>query len=219
MCGRYSIYSSEADMQERFDAEMAAVESYRAHYNAAPSQHLPVILNEDSSKIELGEWGFVPHWIKEDSKLRPQINIRAETASQKPMFRDSFHKRRCLVLADNFFEWDRNHKVKTPYAIELKEKGLFAFAGLWDEIPLTKGRRITYGIITTEANGMVGKIHDRMPVILHRKDEGKWLDPLLDDEKAQALLSPYSARDMRMHPISTLVNSPRNNTKEILTQL
>ncbi len=205
MCGRYTLYTKKEALEERFHAHMG---NYKESYNIAPSQKEPVILNENPEEIVLAKWGFMPHWAKGNS-LKPQINARAETVAQKPMFRDSYRHRRCLILSDGFYEWDRKGETKTPYFTHLKSREPFAMAGIWD----TFAGIPTYAIVTTAANKTMARIHDRMPVILSEKDEHDWLDSSIDEKD---LLAPLPDKAMEMYPISRAVNAPKNNSKDLI---
>jgi putative SOS response-associated peptidase YedK len=198
-------------------------------YNLAPGQDAPVIIQEKSRVLKLMHWGLVPSWAKETSTGYKMINARAETLTQKPSFKKSFQRRRCLVPADGFYEWRKNGgRAKTPLRFVLKSGEPFAFAGLWDiwqgsDEDETEGNNrlplLSFTIITTEANDLIRPIHDRMPVILQPKDEDAWLDPDLKDvNKLVSLLVPYPSDKMMGYEVSSLVNSPKNDTPECLLE-
>ncbi len=171
----------------------------------------------DPHKMHLYMWGLIPHWAKDAKIGFNLINARAETLQEKPAFRGFLHKGRCLVLADGFYEWSATTGKKIPYRIEFKDRKPFAMAGLCSRWKDEKGKEVdTFTIVTTEANGIVGTIHDRMPVILSREKERWWLDPLVGSKERDQYLLPYSGSDMEMYPISTLVNSPKNDSAEIV---
>lgn len=160
-------------------------------------------------------WGLVPFWAKEASIGYKMINAKSETLTEKPSFRKPFKEKRCLVLADGFYEWGKTDKKnKVPYRLVLKNRQPFAFAGLWDIWKTPEGDKLlSFTIITTSANELMESIHDRMPVILHEKDEAKWLDPeFKDTEKLSSLLQPYPSELMEAYKVSTIVNSPKNDT-------
>ena len=146
------------------------------------------------------------------------INAKAETISQKPSFRESFRNKRCLIPADGFYEWCQERGRKMPYRFSLKKDVLFAFAGIWDAWIDPEGKTTMYlAIITTEPNVLAREVHDRMPVILHRKDESLWLDPAVTEpDKLQPLLVPYSAAEMEMCRVSPIVNSWRNDSPDCI---
>jgi len=211
MCGRYSMFSSIDVVQDRFNAE--ALEKWPPHYNAAPSQRLPVILNDNPTAIQLAEWGFRPKWL--EGRAGP-INARGETIHEKPMFRSAVRRHRCLILADSFFEWDRRTKPRTPWRILLKSEKPFAFAGIW-EPPVSAAAHPSFAIITTRPNGKVALIHDRMPVILDRSVEKEWLKPSSSVDFLRALLQPLAADAMALYPVSPRVNSVGADDADLLT--
>ena len=180
---------------------------------------LPVILNEDPKHIVPALWGYVPPWEKDPDDAYKSINARAETAMSKPYFRSAFQQRRCLILADGFFEWQAQSKMKkTPWWISLKTREPFAFAGFWSKVHhRLHGDFLTFAILTTEPNFLVSKVHDRMPVILEPQDEKTWLTAR--PETARQVLRPYPDDLLSARPVSVLVNSPRNDVPEVLIPL
>ena len=200
-------------IRERFGIRVRTA-IYKARYNCAPAQNLAVITSEDSDQLQFFRWGLIPSWAKDPAIGNKLINARGETLTEKPSFRNAFRNRRCLVPATGFFEWQRN-LIKTPFNIRLKSREPFAFAGLWDKWVSGDGKVInSFTIITTSPNELVAKIHDRMPVILHREDETRWISPK-PDPSLTVLLNPFPAGLMEAYPVSDLVNSPRNDTPEI----
>jgi putative SOS response-associated peptidase YedK len=219
MCGRYTVTVPAEALEARFQAQ-ASAGLVSPSYNAAPSHGLPVILNTEPRVMTLSHWGFVPEWAAGKPDVKPLINARAETAASKPYFRDAFRSKRCLVLADGFYEWKRTGKRKTPYRIAFKTNEPFAFAGLWSTVHDAQGRpRTTFAVLTTDANPLVARLHPRMPAILRPQDEAIWLDPLLLPEQAQTLLEPYPAGLLHAYPVSTRVNSPAWNSPQALASL
>ena len=208
MCGAFSILHPFRDASQRFNVGYNGP-ALPPRYNARPGQLLPVILNTAPRVIQLALWGITPPW----QTSRPIINARAESLETKPTFTKSFRERRCLILADGFYEWGMVDGSKIPFRFVLKTKQLFAFAGLWREDPETK--QPTFAIITTEPNELVIKVHDRMPAILPLHKELDWLQ-----EKQPALLGkllvPYPAHLMQAYPVSTLVNYPKNDTPAVI---
>jgi putative SOS response-associated peptidase YedK len=209
MCGRYRLTASTKEMADLFDlAELLAVEP---RYNIAPSQQvLTVRLDPESGKktAALLKWGLVPPWSKDGKGF---INARSDTAASKPTFRRALKKNRCLIAADGFYEWQKQGAKKQPYFIGLKGGRPFAFAGLWERWQGGEGEPVeTCAILTTDANDLMQPIHNRMPVILDRRDFGAWLDPEGKPEELQALLHPYEENDLEAYPVSTFVNNPRN---------
>jgi putative SOS response-associated peptidase YedK len=215
MCGRFSIAAPEGPIENRFDVDIGF--NYTPRFNCAPTQNIPVISNQEPGKLNLFRWGLIPVWAKDKKIGNSLINARAETVNEKPAFRNSFRRKRCLVPADGFYEWKRTAaKQKTPYRIMMKDRSLFAMAGIWDSWKDKEGEIIhSFSIITTTPNDLMRDIHDRMPVILDRKDEKTWLHENDQDVLIQ-LLKPFPAELMKAHPVSTLVNSPANDTAEVM---
>ena len=217
MCGRYTTTAPKPVLEKRFEASFTA--DTAPNYNAAPSQRLPVILNTEPGQIQLLQWGLIPGWVK-DLKTAPKpINARAETLPEKPSFRQLLQRRRCLVPADSFYEWQVTAQGKVPHRILLRNEEPYAFAGLWDEwLDRTTGEvRPTFTIITTDPNELMAPIHNRMPVILQgRTAELAWLDDAVSQAEHQALLQPYPAALMREYAVTTRVNSPAHNDASIL---
>jgi len=216
MCGRITLTTDKDDLQSRFGYVNPSGDLFTPRYNIAPSQNCPIVtVNEDKRVLVMMRWGLVPFWAKDVKSGYNLINAKAETLKEKASFRTPFKKKRCLVLADGFYEWTHSEKkgAKQPYRFVLKNRQPFAFAGLWDEWSNPEGEKLlTFTIITTTANELMESIHDRMPVILHEKDEGIWLDPqLADTDKLSPLLKPYSSKEMEAYKVSTFVNSPKNN--------
>jgi putative SOS response-associated peptidase YedK len=219
MCGRYTIVKKAEAIEQRFGAHLEK-DAFRESFNAAPTQVLPVISNSSPEAISYFKWGLIPFWAKDASIGNKMINARAETLTQKPSFKKSLQGKRCLVIADGFYEWKKEGKTKQPYRITLKDNGLFAFAGLWDEWKDPAGNKVqTFTIITTDPNELMASIHNRMPVILPPAHEKHWLNPDLKPADALELLLPYNASDMEAYPVSTLVNSPANNSPEVIESL
>jgi putative SOS response-associated peptidase YedK len=219
MCGRYSVIPK-AKGKSRV-SKLLENHIQEAHYNASPSQTLPVVTNEQPDTIQFFSWGLQPFWAKEAKDVKRSINARAETLTEKPSFRNLLKSKRCLVPADGFYEWQDTAHGKVPYRILLKNEELFSFAGLWDEwVDKSSGEVLhTYTIITTEANDLVKPIHDRMPVILSPEAEELWLDSHETQDDLLPLLKPYKANDMKAYPVSPLVNSPSNNVPEVINSL
>jgi putative SOS response-associated peptidase YedK len=190
-------------------------EAVTATYNAAPSQALLTILSDNPHDMTRASWGYVPAWAAGRPDAKPVINARAESVATKSYFRDAFKTKRCLVLADGFYEWKKTGKWKVPYRIALNTEEPFAFAGIWSSVPDASGHKHpTFAIITTDANPLVAHIHSRMPVILQPEDEEDWLNPQLPLADAQAMLAPYPAELLTMYEVSARVNSPAYNVPE-----
>ena len=218
MCGRFTLTQDPDAFDERFSFTGPDL-GWVASYNIAPTQQVVTVTSEgEQNRAQLMRWGLVPFWAKDPSIGSRMINARAETLAEKPSFRTAFKKRRCLVLADGFYEWKRDDGRKRPMRVTVAQEEPFAFAGLWESWGQgAKDRLLTCTIITTSANGFMGPIHDRMPVILPREAEEAWLDPETEDVGALSeLLLPYPSDRMQAHEVSTLVNSPRNNSPECI---
>lgn len=188
-------------------------------FNIAPTQAIPVIRQhpkEPVRQISTMRWGLVPHWAKDASGAGGMINARAESASEKPAFRDPLKFRRCLIPADGFYEWKRTGTSKQPFCFEVHEGELFAFAGLWDGWKNPKGQWIkTCSILTTTPNAVTSAIHDRMPVIVDPSSYDLWLDPGMNNVDAiSELLKPYDSNPMRSYPVSTRINRVENDDEE-----
>ena len=213
MCGRYLITSTIEAIRRVFDVLDSP--NLPARYNVAPTQQVPAVrLAATGRELVQMRWGLVPSWAKDLSIGAKMINARAETVAEKPAFRAAFKRRRCLLPADGFYEWQLgSDKAKQPYVIGLEQDGPFAFAGLWESWKGPEGDRIeSCTIITTTANEKLSAIHHRMPVILAPADYEAWLGGDGEDTAALlALLRPYPEEDMRARPISRHVNNVRND--------
>jgi len=224
MCGRFTLTATFTEIIQRFEIDAAIQEElYNPNYNVAPSQSVLSVIN-DGSKNRLGflRWGLIPPWSKEMKIGYKMINARAETIAEKPSFRNPFQKKRCLIIADSFYEWKRHEdKTKTPMRIKLKSDGLFAMAGLWERWISPQGESIySCSVITTTPNELVKDIHDRMPVILKPSDEKIWLDPAISDiDQLNQLLMPMTHDLMETYEVSSLVNSPKNNSIELIREI
>ncbi len=200
---------------EQFGGELAFDPGLR--YNIAPTQAVAVVRIAPDTSVrqwQLVRWGLVPSWAKDASIGSRMINARAETVAGKPSFRTSFRRRRCLVPADGYFEWQKTGQGKQPYYIRMRDDRPFAMAGLWESWlnPATNEPLLSCTIITTQANELTQPIHDRMPVILAAADYEMWLDPQPPDpERLGALLRPCDSATLRADPVDTYVNSPRND--------
>jgi putative SOS response-associated peptidase YedK len=219
MCGRFARTSNEDKLQARFGFDDPEGILLEPRYNIAPTQMHPVVTVESDHRVlRLMKWGLVPFWAKDTNIGYKMINARAEGIESKPSFREPFKKKRCLVLADGFYEWKKlGTKTKVPYFIRLKSGEPFAFAGLWDVWDKEEEPLETFTIITTDNNELIKPLHNRMPVILHQRDEAVWLDPeLRDPGKLLPLLKPYPSDEMDMYEVSTIVNSPKNDVPDCI---
>ena len=217
MCGRYSLIASIAELGERFGFDGADV-AYSPSYNVAPTQGvLTVVAENEARRAVRMRWGLIPSWARKASIGSRMINARAETVAEKPSFRTALRRRRCLVLADGFYEWRRTSAGKRPLRITMASGEPFAFAGLWDTWRDPQDKTVTScTIITTGANDLLRPIHDRMPVILHREQEDLWLDhDVREPDVLREVLIPYNPGAMKAYEVSTLVNSPVNDGPEL----
>lgn len=222
MCGRY-VSRDQAAIERAWNLKRAG-DPFGPRYNAAPTQLLPVIRvhPERDRELPLLRWGLIPSWAKDASIGAKMINARGETVAEKPAFRAAFERRRCLVPMAGFYEWKKTAAGKVPHFCHLLNTELFAVAGLYEWWPGKDGSEPieSYTIITTDANEMMAKLHDRMPVILHERDYDAWLDPKNENTEAlKALLKPYSAEEMRAYPISTRVNNVKNDDESLIQEL
>lgn len=214
MCGRYTLRLTPSELAEFFD--LFRQPEFGPRYNIAPTQQVAVIRQSDGNR-ELSEmrWGLIPSWAKDEKIGSRMINARSETAAEKPSFRAAFRRRRCLIPADGFFEWQKVEGGKQPYLIGLLNDRPFAFAGLWERWEHPQGDAIeSCTILTTTPNELLADIHDRMPVILSDDAYDPWLDPTCDPDALQELLTPYPPDELQMTPVSTVVNNPRNDVPE-----
>lgn len=217
MCYFSSISVGFKIIEDRFGVRFIQTEAFQPVYSACAFNFpdLPVISNEDPEHIVFMQWGLVPFWVKDYESamtIRQQtLNARSETIFEKPAFRYSVQSKRCLVLADGFFEGRHVNKKTYPYYIRLTDHAPFAFAGIWYSWtnPETKEQIRTFSVITTRANSLLEQIHNtkkRMPVILPRDTEKLWLQNDLDKTTLQSMLQPYNANEMEAYPVSRMVN-------------
>ncbi|MBS0156560.1 MAG: SOS response-associated peptidase [Nitrospira sp.] len=222
MCGRFTQTASPQVIAEQFQLKERPL--FTARYNIAPSQSVAAIWITPEASTRacvLLRWGLIPSWATNPKIGAQCINAKAETVAEKPAFRAAFKKRRCLVIADGFYEWQPQGNRKQPMWIGLKTKMPFAFAGLWEHWQPAEGAPVeTCTIITTEANAFMQPVHARMPVILPPSSYHQWLDPGISDVTVlNSFLRPYPSEDLTAYPVSTLVNSPRNDVRQCLEPL
>jgi len=212
MCGRFSLITVSEFLSDRFKVRVE--EELVPRYNIAPGQYIPAILSEAPRKISMVRWGLIPNWSKDEKVGYKMINARAETLEERNAYKVPFRRMRCLIPADGFYEWKNADGMKIPYRITLQGGELFAFAGIYDHWKHDEEEIVSCSIITTSPNKIVAPIHDRMPVVLNKDDEDKWLGDVPADELV-LLLRPY-AGEMKTERISELVNSPKNDTEEVI---
>ena len=217
MWGRYSLIADTGELQERFDFDGSEL-THAARYNIAPTQMALTVTNDGRRRGSYMRWGLIPSWARSVSVGNRMTNARAETVAERPSFRTAFQRRRCLVLADGFYEWERKGSSRRPMRIMMASGEPFAFAGLWDAWRDSMGEVVrSCTIITTGANELLSPIHDRMPVILPRELESLWLDHDIQDYAALAgILTPYTTDEMAAYEVSSLVNSPANDGPELV---
>ncbi|MBD2775122.1 SOS response-associated peptidase [Iningainema tapete] len=221
MCGRYTLTQSPEAIAQAFQVKQHHQDP---KYNIAPTQMVEVVLHNPvrgDREIEQLRWGLIPSWTKDPGIGAKLINARSETAAQKPAFRSAFKHRRCLVIADGFYEWQLQNGKKQPFYFHLLDKKQFAFAGLWEQWESPQNQKInSCTILTTTANELVQPIHERMPVILQEQDYDLWLDQkVFKPEDLQKILKPYVSEAMTAYPVSTLVNNPKHNSQDCIMPL
>jgi putative SOS response-associated peptidase YedK len=226
MCARYTLRTPLSVLSQQFLFDLGDLPpelTLAPRYNVAPTQTVAVVRpdREGRRQLALLRWGLIPIWAKDTKIASSLINARAETVAEKPAFRTGFARRRCLVLADGYFEWKKVGKQKQPLYFRMRDERPFAFAGLWEcwrgpdrtaEQPLE-----TCTIITTQANELSAEIHDRMPVILDERDYDRWLEPASDPAELQGVLHPYPAGQMKAEPVNMRVNNVRNDDAECIS--
>jgi len=232
MCGRYTLRTPLHLLATQFALpfEADASNDLTPRYNIAPTQQVPVIRQVGANQTDSDgtqrecvamRWGLIPSWAKDTSIGNRMINARGETVAEKPSFRAAFKRRRCLIPADGYYEWQAGSKPKQPYHFHLEEDEPFAFAGLWEfwNPKEGDGESITsFTIITTDANRTAAEHHDPMPVILQEDDYARWLDPEFEDKHAlQDLIRPLPEDiPLLADPVSTYVNKPGNEGEQCL---
>ncbi len=220
MCGRYTLTADLGELMRRFEFDGDWL-SFEAAFNIAPTQDVLTVVGGEARRGGYMRWGLIPRCANDISVGSRMINARAETVAEKPAFRDALRRRRCLVLADSFYEWQKTGPGKRPMRVVMKAGEPFAFAGLWSVWKDPDGNAVpSCAIITTEANELLRPIHHRMPVILPRDIEKFWLDRDVDDPAALgSVLRPYAPGEMEAYQVSTLVNSVANNGPEVIEAL
>ncbi len=220
MCGRFTITLDASTVQEELQlGEMP--QGWIPRYNVAPTQPIPVVTNAEERKVEWMYWGLVPSWAKDVSIGQKMINARSETLTEKPSFRNAFQRRRCLILADGFYEWYKpsgtgNREPAIPYFFRRKDRRSFAFAGLWEYWQSAEGDElVSAAIITCPPNSLVSNIHARMPVILADDVMWEWMRPQ-NTAILQNMLSPLDASLMEAYEVSRQVNSPQVDHSQLI---
>ncbi|YCI79107.1 SOS response-associated peptidase [Bacillus sp. R1-10] len=222
MCGRFTLFTDIEEIKERFDIQGSFDEEYQFSYNIAPSRSVLSVIN-DGVRNRLGylRWGLIPFWAKDEKAGYKMINARAETIAEKASFRNAYMKKRCLIIADSFYEWKKTPERKIPMRIKLKNHAPFGMAGLWESWKSPEGISVySCSIITTVPNELMTSIHDRMPVILKPEDEKDWLNPSINDPAyLQQYLKSFDSEQMEAFEVSTDVNSTKNNSPNLIQQI
>lgn len=224
MCGRFTLSTPPETLAQLF--ELPEVPKLQPHFNIAPTESIAAVRQPDpdeNRELVLLHWGLIPFWAKDKSGSAKMINARAETVSTSPAFRAAFRQRRCLVIADGFYEWQKAEKgnTKQPFYLRMKDESPFAFAGLWERWKNPDGGTIeSCTLITTVPNDLVRPVHNRMPVILPPTLYERWLDPEFQEVDAlKELLQPYPQEAMETYPVSKLVNVPSNDDPQCIEPL
>lgn len=218
MCGRFALYRSPARLKEHFATTNEL--DFKPRFNIAPTQTVPVVRLDETGKrvFTFAHWGLIPSWIKDPEEMQHPINAKAETAAIKPMFRHAYRKSRVLVPADAFYEWTTKDG-KQPYLIRLRDGEPMGLGGLLEHWQGSEGGVETFTILTVDANSLVSKIHDRMPVIIRPEDYSNWIDTSFTDViKIQAMALPYPERFMESFSVSRKVNSTQHDSPDLIEE-
>jgi putative SOS response-associated peptidase YedK len=223
MCGRFARRSTQEVLSDWFGVDLEEMPFFAPAFNAGPQSTQPVVrLSADTGKREfaLMRWGLVPYWAKTEKLGLSTINARAEEVASKPLFREAFKRRRCLIPADAFYEWQQlDVKTKRPFAFALTSDEPYAFAGLWERWRPKEGPALeTFTILTTDPNEITERVHDRMPVILEPRDYDRWMEPGDPERPPIDLLRPFSAEKMRAWPVHNRVGNVRNDDPSLLDE-
>ncbi|HLR61446.1 MAG TPA: SOS response-associated peptidase [Lentibacillus sp.] len=220
MCGRYTLLADELEILREFGIDQP-IEDYQPSYNVAPGQNVLAIIY-DGKKKRAGylRWGLVPSWANDEKIGYKMINARSETAHEKPSFKRLMSRKRCLIIADSFYEWKRDGSVKQPKRIQVEDRELFAFAGLWDKWERDDKKLFTCTILTEEANGFMQDIHHRMPVILPKGKEDAWIETGdQTPQEAHQFLESLGTEDLKAYDVANYVNSAKNNDEGCIAPL
>jgi putative SOS response-associated peptidase YedK len=217
MCGRFTLTTPADEIALLLGISHSFSTTQR--YNIAPTQNILIARHNEENHRELAmlRWGLIPAFVKDPKKVVNPINARSESVKEKPFFREAFRKRRCLIPVDGYYEWQALGKLKQPYLMRLENKALFFLAGIWEAWISSEGEVIeTAAMLTTSANDIISKVHDRMPVILKPENFSAWLNDTQDIDSLLPLLAAYESADMEVYPVSTKVNSGRNENPECI---
>ena len=218
MCGRYAFFSPAEAVKRTFALDL--LPGLKPRYNIAPTQSVAAlrVVEESRRTLAMLHWGLVPHWAKERAIGNRMINARSETLAEKPSYREAFRRRRCLVLADGWYEWQPAPGGKQPWFVRLRDPRPIAFAGLWEKWKDPAGELLeSCTIVTCDASESIRKIHDRMPVVLPEESWDRWMDPAYSDTEAlKKILRPYDAKALKAWQVSRLVNAPKNEGPKLI---
>ncbi|SFE30089.1 Putative SOS response-associated peptidase YedK [Lentibacillus persicus] len=220
MCGRYTLLADEVEVLEEFGIEQP-IKNYQPSYNVAPGQNVMAIIHDGKAKrAGYLRWGLVPSWASDEKIGYKMINARSETAHEKPSFKRLMSRKRCLIAADSFYEWKRDGKEKQPKRIQLEDRRLFAFAGLWDKWEKDDKKLFTCTILTKEADGFMQDIHHRMPIILPKEKEDDWIKTgEQSPEEAYHFLTSLETEGLQAYDVASYVNSAKNNDEGCIAPL
>ena len=220
MCGRYTLLAEEVEVLNEFGINRP-IEGYHPSYNIAPGQDVLAVIHDGTEKrAGYLRWGLVPSWAKDKKIGYKMINARSETAHQKPSFKNLMARKRCLIVADSFYEWKKEDKSKQPKRIQVKNRRLFAFAGLWDKWEQENETLFTCTILTKEANHFMQNIHHRMPIILPKDKQDEWITPhKLVPQEAGQFVHQLEMDEMTAYDVDTYVNSAKNNDETCIVPL
>ncbi|MGM8216335.1 SOS response-associated peptidase [Bacillaceae bacterium W0354] len=219
MCGRFTFVVNPEEVMEQY--QLSSLIDFPTRYNIAPTQEVLVVVNDgENNRAGTMSWGLVPSWAKDPAIGSKMINARVETADQKPSFKKLMERRRCLVLADSFYEWKKSETGKQPVRISVKNRNLFAFAGLWDRWHHEDGEKVTCTILTKDANPFMKTIHHRMPIILPKKYEQAWIErEVKNPTEMKEWVSQLPDEEFEYYAVSSYVNNARNESEECIKPL
>ena len=220
MCGRYTLLADELEILREFGLEQE-IESYETSYNIAPGQNVLAIIHDgDKKRAGYLRWGLVPSWAKDKKIGYKMINARSETAHKKPSFKLLMSRKRCLIVADSFYEWQKKEKGKQPKRIQLTDRKLFAFAGLWDKWEQEDEQLFTCTILTKEANTFMEDIHHRMPIILPKSKQDQWIKPgRMQPVEASQFLQAVGDEELAAYNVESYVNAAKHNDEQCIAPL
>jgi len=221
MCGRYDNLIARDAYRGLFKAGRLPKSNFPPRYNVAPTDQIPIVRidpRDAEREVTMARWGLIPFWMKEKPKI-PHINARAETVHKLPLFREAFAKRRCLIPATGFYEWQQRADGKQPYRFRRKDLEPFAFAGIWEFARIGGEEILSACMIVGQPNPLVSGVHDRMPVMLLADDYDGWLDPGAQTSELLALLRPYDAKLMEAYAVNRAVNSVKNDNESCIESI